>query len=70
MTTSTWAQSAKKPKYQPLKENIVADVVVIGGGLTGIQCAYYAAKAGKRAVVLEKNTLGSGTSGPTTVFEL
>ena len=41
-----------------------ADVVVIGGGITGAPIAYYLAKKGvKNVVLLEKNYIASGATG-------
>jgi glycine/D-amino acid oxidase-like deaminating enzyme len=40
-----------------------ADVVVIGGGLTGLSTAYHAARKGARVVLVEKGKVGSGASG-------
>lgn len=40
-----------------------ADVVVIGGGLTGLSTAYHAARKGARVVLVEKDQVGSGASG-------
>ena len=39
------------------------DVIVIGGGVIGLCSAYYLSKAGCRVAVLEKGSLGSGSSG-------
>lgn len=41
-----------------------ADIVIVGGGVVGSSIAYHLAKrgAGRRVVVLEKNTVGSGTT--------
>ncbi len=40
------------------------DVVIIGGGITGLSTAYYLARAGvKNIAVLEKRYLGSGSTG-------
>lgn len=49
----------------PLPRSIEADVVIIGGGLTGLWTAYYLAKAepSLRIVVLEKEIAGFGASG-------
>jgi gamma-glutamylputrescine oxidase len=42
-----------------------ADVVVIGGGLTGCSAAYHLSRLGIRPVVLEADLVGSGASGRT-----
>ena len=40
-----------------------ADVVVIGGGVSGLSSAYFLARAGKDVVVVEKGTVGGEASG-------
>ena len=40
-----------------------ADVLIIGGGIVGCSAAYYLAKRGASAILLEKNGIGSGASG-------
>ncbi|MGW1025705.1 NAD(P)/FAD-dependent oxidoreductase [Streptomyces sp. NPDC002577] len=40
-----------------------ADVVVVGGGLTGLSTAYHTALKGARVVLVEKDKVGSGASG-------
>jgi D-amino-acid dehydrogenase len=37
-------------------------VVVVGGGVVGVSCAYYLARGGARVVVLERERLGAGAS--------
>ncbi|HZS02302.1 MAG TPA: glycine oxidase ThiO [Chloroflexota bacterium] len=39
------------------------DVAVVGGGVIGCAVAYYAARAGARVVLLERNALGAEASG-------
>lgn len=48
---------------EDLHQNINADVVVIGGGFTGISAALHMAQEGVNVVVLEANTIGFGGSG-------
>lgn len=40
-----------------------AEVVVIGGGVHGASATYHLAKAGKGVALVEKRTIGSGSSG-------
>ncbi|MFF5205397.1 NAD(P)/FAD-dependent oxidoreductase [Streptosporangium sp. NPDC000396] len=39
------------------------DVVVIGAGIVGAACAYYAARAGLDVVVVDRGSVASGTTG-------
>lgn len=52
--------------YEKLEQDIETDVLVIGGGISGLSTAYSLAKAGKRVVLVEDGTIGSGESGRTT----
>lgn len=44
----------------------IYDVVIVGGGITGISTALSLQEAGKKCLVLEKEILGFGTTGGTT----
>ena len=46
----------------PLEENIETDVVIIGGGITGLSIAYALSRRGRRCVVVERDLIGS--TGP------
>ena len=63
---SYWNQTQEERKYPKLTQDIGADVVIIGGGLTGIQTAYLLANRGLKVVLLEKDKLCSGTTGGST----
>jgi len=39
-----------------------SDVLVVGGGIIGLACAYYLAKAGQRVRLLDQDTIGAGAS--------
>lgn len=39
-----------------------SDAVVVGAGIVGAACAYYASRAGLSVTVLERGTVGSGTT--------
>jgi glycine/D-amino acid oxidase-like deaminating enzyme/nitrite reductase/ring-hydroxylating ferredoxin subunit len=54
------------PRFPALKKSTAFDVVVIGGGITGLTAAYLLKQAGKKVCVLERDRLGSGDTGFTT----
>ena len=62
--TSLYAASPDPaPAFPRLREDIRADVAIIGGGYTGLSAALHLAEAGIDAVVLEANSVGWGASG-------
>jgi len=65
--TTTWELGGRKscPK---LLGKIEAEVVVIGGGLTGLLSAYELSRQGKNVVLVEKDEIGSGATKFTTAF--
>lgn len=63
---SIWQASETLPAFPALEKDIETDVLVIGGGLTGLLCAHRLQEQGRNCVVVEADTLMSGTSGHTT----
>jgi glycine/D-amino acid oxidase-like deaminating enzyme len=63
---SYWQASADALAFSELNKNLETDVVIVGGGIAGITCAYILKQSGYKVVVLEKNTIGSGTTSKTT----
>jgi ribulose 1,5-bisphosphate synthetase/thiazole synthase len=55
-----------KSQYPKLGSDIEVDTVIVGGGITGMTSAYLLKKAGQKVAVLEKDCIGSGTTGHTT----
>jgi len=61
---SLYAASADPaPAFPRLREDVRADVAIIGGGYTGLSAALHLAEAGMAAVVIEANSVGWGASG-------
>ncbi|MFZ5814217.1 MAG: glycerol-3-phosphate dehydrogenase/oxidase [Bacillota bacterium] len=58
--------SSRRAMLAKLRENQHYDLVVIGGGITGVGVAYEAAARGARVAVLEQGDFASGTSSRST----
>jgi glycine/D-amino acid oxidase-like deaminating enzyme len=53
----------RRPDHPRLRGEHTADVVIVGGGLTGCATAYACAAAGMRPLVIEADRLGLGSAG-------
>jgi gamma-glutamylputrescine oxidase len=49
--------------YSPLSGDVTCDVIVVGGGFTGLSAALELAKTGYKVIVLEAKHIGFGASG-------
>jgi len=54
---------SRVPDYSRLRGAQTADVVIVGGGLTGCATAYACAVAGVKAIVIEADRVGQGSAG-------
>ncbi|MEV4475988.1 FAD-binding oxidoreductase [Nonomuraea sp. NPDC049504] len=45
------------------KEVVMSDVIVVGAGVVGAACAYYAARAGLDVTVIDRGPVAGGTTG-------
>ena len=52
----------RRPSFPTYRGESTADVVIVGGGLTGAACAASFAAAGVKVVVLEANRIGGGST--------
>lgn len=64
-TKSLWLASAATPtpSYDCLREQVAADVAIVGGGFTGLSAALHLAEGGCRVCVVEAEDIGYGASG-------
>jgi gamma-glutamylputrescine oxidase len=57
------ATVGERPTYPALDGDAKADVVIIGGGFTGLSAAAHLAKSGVDVVLIDANRFGDGASG-------
>jgi glycine/D-amino acid oxidase-like deaminating enzyme/nitrite reductase/ring-hydroxylating ferredoxin subunit len=65
-TTSLWRATAPGPGFALLQDDVRCDVLVVGGGITGLTTALLLAEQGRRVVLLEAGEIGGGTTGHST----
>ena len=63
---SIWTKNATPPTFPPLKGDAQTEVLIIGGGIAGILCAYRLHRAGVPYMLVEANEICSGTTENTT----
>lgn len=63
---SFWISTNSPLKYQKLESDIETDVLIIGGGISGLTTAYCLIKSGRQVIVVEDGYVGSGETGRTT----
>lgn len=64
---SLWQEAIPvyQPKHKIIPEKIV-DVLIVGGGITGLSTALELQRAGKQCLLIEASTIGFGTTAGTT----
>ena len=63
---SVWKMNAQAVRFDTLKENQSTDVLIIGGGIAGILCAYKLKNAGVDCVLVEASEIYGGITKNTT----
>ncbi len=63
---SLWESTAQRPSFESLKGSTDTDVLIIGGGLTGLLCAHMLKKAGLHCILVEASKICSGITKNTT----
>ena len=59
---SIWKDNIKLPEFNKLKENIEVDILIIGGGMTGINTLYQLRNSNLKTVLVEQNKIGMGVT--------
>lgn len=63
---SYWQKTATPKQHPSIPQNMDVDIAIIGGGMTGVMCAYYLRHSGKKIAVFEQRQIGCQTTGHTT----
>ena len=59
---SIWKEGVDLPKFDKLGENLNVDVLIIGGGMTGINTLYQLRDSSLEVVLVEQNRIGMGVT--------
>lgn len=65
-TLPYWSESASVTRYPKLDRDLDVDVLVIGGGMTGLTAAYLLTSAGRQVAVVERDRLAQIDTGHTS----
>ena len=63
---SIWLKGIKDKQFPALKNNIETDILIIGGGITGITTAYFLKDSKLNITLVEQNKIATGQSSNTT----
>ncbi|MBR3894102.1 MAG: FAD-dependent oxidoreductase [Clostridia bacterium] len=63
---SIWQSDVPRVRFDALEENKSTDVLIIGGGIAGILCAYKLKTAGVDCLLVEADRICGGVTGCTT----
>jgi glycine/D-amino acid oxidase-like deaminating enzyme/nitrite reductase/ring-hydroxylating ferredoxin subunit len=65
-TTSVWRAGVPESGFALLQGDTNTDILIVGGGITGVTLALLLARQGRSVVLLEAETIGSGSTGNST----
>ncbi len=63
---SIWTKTVQLPQFDKLRSDLKTDVLIIGGGMAGVLCAYRLAQAGVDCALVEADRIGCGITKNTT----
>ena len=64
--SSIWLEDIDFDESESLKENMKVDVLIIGGGITGLSTAYHLMNSDLNVCLVERNLIGHGITSRTT----
>ncbi len=64
--SSVWKNVSKLPEFDRLERDVNTDVLIIGGGLAGLLCAYRLKQEGIDCLLAERRRICGGVTGNTT----
>jgi glycine/D-amino acid oxidase-like deaminating enzyme/nitrite reductase/ring-hydroxylating ferredoxin subunit len=65
-TQSVWRGTAAPTAFAPLQGDTRCEVLIVGGGITGVTLALLLARQGRQVLLLEAHEIGSGSTGHST----
>lgn len=63
---SIWERDARLPEFPAIQEDCGTEVLVVGGGMTGLLCGYFLEKQGRDYLILERDRIAGGVTGGTS----
>ncbi len=66
MNKSVWTDEVLLPRFSKIEEDKKTDILIIGGGICGILCAYYLNQKGIDYILAEGSSICSGATKNTT----
>ena len=66
MSESLWKDSVKMPEFKSPEGTLNTEVLIVGGGIRGILCAYFLDLLGVDYILAEAGNICGGLTGNTT----
>ena len=63
---SIWKNTIKLKKFKNLDSDKVVDILIIGGGITGVSTLYHLKDSNKKIMLVEQNKIGMSTTANST----
>ena len=64
--TSVWRQTADLPRFPSLEGDLKTEILIVGGGVAGLLCAYFLDREGADYALVEADRICGGVTGSTT----